>query len=696
MESIFSHLGRTNEMDLEAVDEYEAKIKALIADSVDYNQSVLSPEREENMKYYYGDAPGLEALPQDPLQGDPGTEDDDNANRSTVVSTDVRDTVMAVLPSLIRIFTASENIADFRANGPDQEEMAKQATDDVQYQFWEENDGFLNIHTVLKDALTEKVGVIRWWTDDLPEFKQEEYRKILPEALSALIQEANAKGDQQAEVLEMGEADADGFLEYAIVNFLISKPVRVIEPVPPEDFRVDRRARTVKRSRLVGTEQLVPGSDVVAMGFDPDLVRQYTGNYDYYSVERSIRNPGIDSALVDSEMVVFGEYFIRIDQDEDGIDELHRIRTLGTNYDIIEDVVVNNVQLAVFCGDPRPHTVIGDALADLVKDIQEIKTHLLRGALDSMSASMYPDIAVNETMANMSDVLADGVGRVLRFKGNPGDSMKELRATFVGEEIFTMMDKLDMVRQSRTGISEASKGVDPKAFQSTNLAGIDQVINGAQERIELIARILAETGFKDLMRGLLYETVRYPNRKRMLKMRGKWVEYDQSTYDPELTVRVNPTLGKGSDYTKLATLEKIKESQMMVVTQLGLTNPIVSIEQLMNTQEDMLALVNIRNMSRYFNPVTPEMLQQLSGPKEPTPEEKIATAEVEKVKSETANNLADLKQKERKMIMDDDFRRDKLGLDAIVKLLGDINKNPATPATVAQADSVVDSRNTPA
>jgi len=695
MESIFSQMRDVDHGSAEQFDEYEAKIKALIADAVDYSLSELSPEREENLKYYYGEAPGLAALPQDPLMGDPGTEDDDTGNRATIVSTDVRDVIMAVLPSMMRIFTESEQVANFEPNGPGNEAMAQQATADVLHQFWEDNPGFLILHTILKDTFTEKVGIVRWWTDDLPQMKQEEYRKLSGEQLSALIQEANEKGDQQAELVDLGPQDGDGMYEFAIVNYMESKPLRVIEAVPPEDFRVDRRARNPYKSRLIGSEQLVSGSDVVQMGFDQLLVEQYIGNFDYYSIEKSIRAPGSDTSFIDSDMVIFGEYFIRIDQDGDGIDELHRIRTLGPNHDIIEDVIVNNVQLAVFCGDPRPHTVVGDALADLAKDIQQIKTMLLRGALDSLTGSMFPDLVVNELLVNMNDALADGVGRIIRTKSDPASVIKELRSSFNGGEVFEMMDKMDMIRQSRTGISEASKGVDPKAFQSTNLAGIDTVVNGAQERIELIARILAETGFKDMMKGLLYETVRYPNRKRVLKMNGEWVEYDQSTYNPDLSVKVNPTLGKGSDMSRLATLKEIKDAQLMIMTTLGADNPIVTMEQALNTYKDMLRIVNIRNTTRYFNDITPEIQQQLSGPKEPSPEEKIAMAEIEKVKAGAAQKMADIQQTERKMAMDDDFRRDKLELDSIVKLVAALSKNTAAPGELPTATSVTTSRNQP-
>lgn len=682
MESIFANVGVRqsedyNPRDHGEINEYEAKIKALIADAEDYNLSELSPDREDNLLYYYGHAPALGPDPNDPLRGD---YEDRVDNRSTVVSTDVRDTVMSIMPSLIRIFTQSENIADFVPSTPEGDDMAKQATCDVLHTFWQDNPGFLLLHTVFKDTLTEKVGVLEWCTDNSKEVREREFQNILPEQVQMMIEEYSVGAEEgSVEVVEDDEVNEAGYIPRVVIRYVESKPRRIIEAVAPEDFRIDRRATTPYNSRLIGSSRVVSVSDVVSKGIPKEVVEDYVANYDYYSVERTIRNPGIDTSVVDRDLVQFGKYFIRIDSDGDGIDELHYVCTLGNNYDIVVDQIVDDVQMAVFMGDPRPHSPIGDAMADLVKDIQEIKTRLLRGALDGLSASMFPDLVVNESLVNMEDVLSDGIGRILRVKADPAAVIKELRATFAGEEIFAMLGNMDMVRQSRTGISEASKGVDPKALQSTNLMGIDAIVTGAQERIELVARILAETGFRDLMKGLLREAVRAPNRKRTFKRNGKWYEYDQSVYDPNLTVEVNPSLGKGSDMTRMTALQQIREAQMMVVQSMGLNNPIVTLEQLMNTMNDMLAMANIKNTSRYWNAVTPEMMQALSGPKEPSAEELIAQAELEKVKAQTAKAISERAFKENKLQLDDDFRRDKLGLDNLVKLVTELAK--AKPPT---------------
>ena len=189
----------------------------------------------------------------------------------------------------------------------------------------------------------------------------------------------------------------------------------------------------------------------------------------------------------------------------------------------------------------------------------------------------------------------------------------------------------------RTGLTDAAKGLDPKAIQSSTQIGVEAVINGAQERVELVARVLCETGFKDLFAGLYNEICENPNPPRTLKVNGKFVPYDTSTFDQSMSVEVNPNLGKGNDMVRMMALSGIKQDQQAIVNQMGLSNPIVGIPEMLNTMTDMLALANVKNVARYFKTPNPQQMQQLlSAPKTPDPQAMAAQAMMEKVRSESA------------------------------------------------------------
>ncbi len=96
----------------------------------------------------------------------------------------------------------------------------------------------------------------------------------------------------------------------------------------------------------------------------------------------------------------------------DGIAEMRRICTIGTGNKVVRNEIVDDRQFADFCPDPEPHTFFGMCPADVVMDIQEIKSNVQRGILDSLAQAIHPRTAIVEGQANLEDVLNTEVGAV--------------------------------------------------------------------------------------------------------------------------------------------------------------------------------------------------------------------------------------------------------------------------------------------
>jgi hypothetical protein len=651
---------------------YTAAVRDLIDDSVNFEESVLGPNRDENLRYFYGEIPEPEG-----------------EGKSTAVSTDFRDTVMAILPSLMRIFTSTENVVNCSPNYKGQEEMARQCTDYLNYVLWEDNPGFLIIHDICKDALRCKTGVMRWWTDNDEEVTEQEYHNVTREQLQFLIHE-NPTIEIISHEPHLENPEILGSIR---VRFVKAKPLTRIMSVPLDEFRVSRKAKDVENAPLIGHDQIVNVSELVKQGYDLEEIAEYMNQTaDNYSTDRLFRNQGLDQGdLSDAWDVRYGCYFIRIDKDNDGIAELREIHTIGDDHNILYDEVVQHANFSVWCPDPEPHTLVGDTPADLVKDIQTIKTNMLRGSLDSLAQSIWPRTVFNQTITNTDDVLNDEIGAPIRTTGDPREAVQSITHQFVGQPVFQMFGVMEQLRQSRTGISDASKGVDPRALQSTNVTGIDAIVQGAQERIELCARILAETGMKQLFRGLLREIVNSPNQVRTIQLRGKWVDVNPSTFDPTMRVSVNPTLGKGSDMTRLMVLQEVKQTQIAAMTQFGVENPLCGVQEFRNTLVDILAIANVKNVGRYYREITEEQVKAIaSTPKEPDAATLLAQSEMEKNRVTMAKEISKSNYEDRKLRVDDDFRRDQM----VVKGLLDAAKIEAQFAVDVDEEEVR-SENTP-
>lgn len=692
LERVFPNLGAGPENPVGDPDEilsFEHRVRMMIEDSVSYEEEYLADARQENQAYYYGLLPALDTA-------DEG-EEQEPINKSSFVSTDVRDTVLTIMPSLMRIFTGNEHVADFIPHLEAEQPTADQMHDTFEHVLMHENEGFLLLHSVFKDALTVKAGFVKWRTDMSTTMEEQQFLNVSDVQLSFLTQER-----PDVQIVEHNQNE-NGLLNVTL-RYKQDKPRVVIEAVPPDEARISRFAKSAKKSDLIGHEYTAKLSDLVKRGYDKDQLAGFLSTTPNYSDERYLRNPGLTQDQAMETGIAFGEWYIWADSDGDGIDELHYIETIGSGRQISYDQIVSSPNMAIFCGDPTPHTAIGDCIADITKDIQKFKTNMMRGQLDNLAESMNPRTVVNELTTNIEDVLNDEVGAVIRTRGDPNAAVAFNKTPYVGADVQQSIDYLDQVRASRTGITEASKGLDPKAMQSTAMVGIDAIVSGAQERIELIARILAETGMKDMMVGVIKELINNPNPQMSFKLRGTWKTVNPSTFDPTYRVEVNPTLGKGSDMIRLQALTDVATKQEMIMAKFGIKNPVVTPVEYLNTMTDILALVNIKNPGRYFKPIDPNTWAQIvAQPEQPDPTVILAQAEVEKVKAQTAKEVVKAQQADqrtaldiRKLQTDDQFRRDKLIVDSTVKL-ADIMLDPKaqtnTPATTTPDPNIVKQAN---
>jgi hypothetical protein len=653
---------------------YAQYIDAIIRDSRDYEGSVLAPARDTSQKYYYGYLPALnpDGSPYTDTQiiQDPNAtyeqilgHTQESANKSTYVSTDVRDAVMLTLPSLIRLFAASENVVNLVPRTEADVDAAAQQTNYINYVFWQDNPGFLILHGAFKDALTVRTGFVKWWTDDHKEKRRKSFVNLSgPQVQMLQSQEPAAK------LVHVGQQDPEtGTYDEVVFEYLVDKPVIRVMGVPPEEMRLDRYARSFSTSRIVGHERVVPIDELTAMGYEREQCLDFLQSQDIhnFTMESQLRNPGRTMSTRIGDGVLYGEWYIKIDRDGDGVAELRYICTMGEDHTIVHDVEANRVKFAVFGCDPISHTIVGDSLADYVQDIQRYKTNMMRGVLDSLAESINPKSAVNELVVDLDDAQNDDNGAIIRVRGNPSDAISYVTTPFAGQQALPIIELMNDVLQRRTGMSDAAKGLDPKQLQSSTQVGVEAIINGQQERTELIARVLAETGFKDLFEGLYNEIAESPNQRRTLRINGKWTPIDTSTFDASMGVEVNSTLGKGSDTVRFQTLQMIMAKQEMIMQQFGPGNPVVGIPQYLNTINDTLALSNIKNVGRYFMTPAPQALQQIAAaPKEPDAMTVAAKAQYEKVKSETAQAMGDQQIRQQKQQQDDAFRHEKLRQDA--------------------------------
>jgi len=645
-------------------EDLQGVISAEIYDAISFIDDDIGGNRALATEYYYGQAFG-----------------DEEEGRSQVVSMDVRDTVQGILPSLMRIFFGPERVVEFAPQGPEDVQNAEQATDYVDFIFKRDNQGFKILHSAFKDALVRKVGIIKYWWDESVEVKAESFSMLDEQTMMFLTQDPDIEISAVREYPVPGTEpmnDAQGIMTPPPMMYDVEIKRRIksgkvkIEALPPEEFLIDRRAKSIDEATFVGHRAMKTVSDLVAMGYDYDEMVEVAGNGNDFdnNEEYQARNPfavisTANNGDPSSKSVLYIEGYLKVDFDGDGIAEMRRICTVGTGNKVIRNEIVDDRQFADFCPDPEPHTFFGMCPADVVMDIQRIKSNVQRGILDSLAQSIHPRTAIVEGQANMEDVLNTEVGAVIRMRA-PG-MVQPFTTPFVGQAAFPMLDYLDDIKQTRTGISKAAAGLDADALQSTTKAAVSATVNAAHQHIEMIARIFAETGLRKLFTGILKLVIENQDKARMVRLRNTFVPIDPRSWDAKMDVIVNVGVGDGTIEDRINVLSQVAMRQEMLIKETGPNNPIVTLPQYTNTLTKMLQLAGIKDSQNYFNQLPVDF--QLPPPEAPklTPEEMLAQVQAQSIQADIQKKAAELQLDREKMILMDDRERDRIEQDGILR-----------------------------
>jgi len=652
--------------------ELQGIITSDLEDAISYIDSDLSPIRAKGTEYYRGDPFGNE-----------------EEGRSQVVAMEVRDTVSAMMPSLMRVFFSTENVVEYIPRGPEDVKGAQQATDYANLIFTSDNNGFMTTYALFKDALVRKCGIAKYWWEEEEKVRIEEYSGLDDQTLQILSQE-NAEVkivvsypdpsisqemiDQvNAQAMVAGQPAPQVPMLHDVQIKRIVKDGRVrVMAVPPEELVIDRRARSFEDAALIAHRQMLTVAELIAMGYDEDEVRDNLTSNDLDSNEEFLARQPLNNITGNNnttnpmmQRVLYVEAYSQVDYDGDGIPELRKICCMGSGYNIVRNLPAAYIPFVDFPCDPEPHTSPLESMSifDITHDLQEIKSEILRNTLDSLAQSIHPRTAIVEGQVNIDDVLNNETGAVIRMRA-PG-MVQPFNTPFVGQAAFPMLDYVDQIKEDRTGMSKAAMGLNADALQSSTKAAVAATISASQGRIELTSRILAE-GMKKLFKGILFLITTHQDKPRMVRLRNEWVQIDPRAWDNSMDVSINIGLGQGDVNERLQGLMMIMQKQEQALSTMGADNPFVTMTQLSRTLRKIVELSGFRDASQYFKDV-PEGYMPPQKPERPTPEQVLAQVQAESIQADIQKKAAELELKREQMIRDDDYRRDQLAQDLVLK-----------------------------
>ena len=698
----------------------EVQLKAIIANELENALGVdggkLSNQRRDALKQYLGEPYGNE------IDG-----------RSQVVDRTILETVEWILPALLRIFTASDKVVNVEPQLPEDEEIARQQTEYANYIFTRDNDGFLILHTWFKDALLQKLGWVKVYWDTERKIETEKYRGLTEQ------QYAELKADPDVEVQDevvypqfgpaMGLVHQREMREGAQVPFtgglsgLSPSPtdhaapqgaprlydctlrrtrnegrVRIV-PVAPEEVLISRRATPIHEGGqipFVSHRRRCTRGELLEMGFDKNTVMTLAPfDEQEYNTERvqrfqkndewPYRSSRTDPAMVE---VWINECYLHVDWDNDGVAELRKVVVAGDKtYVILANDETDEIPLVSLTAIPMPHIMFGLSLADLVGDLQLIKTTIWRQALDNLYLANNSRTYVNEdalTENTLDDLLTSRPGGIIRGRGPLGENVAPLETPFVAQGAFEMIEYVDQQTEKRSGVSKGNQGLAPDDLNKQSQVGsmgVAMLQEQAAQRVELVARVLAE-GVKELFKRVLGLVVRNQQEHRIVKLTGQWTPVNPADWKHQFEMTVSVGLGTGNKDKMLAQLMQLGQMLGTVVQQQGGVNgPLVTLENIYHVGKEIVSTMGFKNVDEFIS--DPAKNQQPPQPPKPDPhvqaaqikaqaDQQISQGDAQQKAQASQAELAmrerlgvlELQLKQQQFMAELNLKREQLGLEA--------------------------------
>lgn len=549
---------------------------------------------------------------------------DEEEGRSAIVMRDVADTIEWIKPSLLKVFCSGDEVVKFEPIGPEDEEQAEQETDYCNHIVMQKNNGFLIFHDWFHDALLQKNGYVMGQFEVEERPTTERYQGLTDDEFALIAQNPEVEIVEHTATVD----DLTGMIyhdlavkcvkEYGCIKITNIPPERVLVASDWSGLDFDGCPflevidyKTISQLRQEGYE------------VDDDISDNSAYNEDRWEEQR--REVSFDGTIDREDIeadpatrrVRVRYVWVRYDEDGDGIAELRRVVLVGTTE--LENEEDDLIPVASLTPCRMPHEHYGLSIADVVSDLQRIRTTLVRGFLDNMYLANNGRYAIDADRVNLDDMLVARPGGLVRVKGGVDGAIFPLVHPQSGGDILSAVEYVDTVRENRTGVTKYNQGLDANSLNKT-ATGVSQIMSAAQQRIELIARILAETGVKNLMLIVHALSLKNTRQQEMVKLRNKWVPVDPRTWKIRKDLSVSVGLGTGNKDQMLSHLMMILQAQREGF-QIGVATP----KNIYNALKKLTQNAGFKNEEEFWT--DPETQQpQEEGP---SPEEQKMQAEMQ-------------------------------------------------------------------
>lgn len=583
---------------------------------------------------------------------------DEVEGRSQAVTRDVAEVVDTSLVGILNTILASGKAVEFetepeeqtdengepvmRPGPPDEQgqpgepkpvivDYGEEATAAVRYHFMRKQKGYRILHDALKAGKLEKTGIVKTFAEPQPPVLEQ--RQVL---VDELVEEADG---YSVDGLRVVEAELQDEAVWIVTVEVPQPPVFRDRAVPNEYFRVSPDADDLDEAVYVGDRSQKSISDLVKLGYDPALLETLTGAgaggeavEKARDADRSNAKDSVGRRTGANKLVWLEEEYPLYDLNGDGIAERLFVHRVGNV--ILNVMEVDEQPYSIWSPFPAAHRLVGDSTADKTMDIQRIRSVLLRSGLDSLYLSTAPRTLIAEeamTVDTIDDLLTVRPGGLIRYKGSSAPTPLQQQDT--SSLAFQGMEMMSAERESRTGVTRQSQGLNPDTMNKT-ATGMGMLMAQSQQIELYITRNFAE-GIVASIFAKRYRLMRKYGQPFRMKIEGKYRTVDPRRWPADIDMNINVGIGTGNKDQKLAARNALFQIQQGIVANGG---RIVGEEQVYQNVRGFVQDSGLGSPSDYV--LNPADLPPAPPRQDPEAVKAQADAQTQQAKDQQAHEIA--------------------------------------------------------
>lgn len=584
-----------SEMELEQFEkEVLANIRDDIADAEDYQNSVIEPSVKERYQIYYSDKDYYRKLfPK-------------LSKVSTLVSTDVADTIEWALPSLMKVFAGGDEVITITGVSEEDERNAEVMQELLGYQLQRQNKFFPILYNWMKDALITGMGIVKCYWDRAEAFK-EEVVIINQRALDAMLESG-------VEIINIQPPDAFGDMQvtYKSPYYLRNSPK--IENILVSEFLYSSDAKNLEEANFVAHKKKVTMSYLRERQRDGiysnvDDIRSENGKtWETSQVEEAIGDgyhTGYKSKEKARDEVTIYECYTKIDIDGDGVLEDMIVTVCDDVILRIEHNYMGRHPFFAISPTKDPHRIwVKRSYAELIGELQHLKVALTRQIVQNIALTNDPKMVLAEDAINIDDYV-EGRAVIRKKADHPmHDVAMSMPVNQLSPWTFQFLEYIEGQKENRTGITRYNQGLDASSLNKT-ATGISQILGQSAQRLELIARMFAETGIYELFRFMVSLNQKFIDQNTVIRLTNKDLHISPDDLNGNFDLVVNAGITIATKESTQMTLQTMLTA-LMQVNATGMT--ICTPDNIFNLFKKWFESAGFKNYTDYIT--EPSMIQQ--------------------------------------------------------------------------------------